>query len=320
MTGAGSAPVSLTVRSYGVGDREPWDALAASARARHFMFQRAYMDYHADRFTDASLVVARGGRVCALLPASRHEDTVISHGGLTFGGLLSGPEMTIGRTREAFEAIVRILREAGVRRLVFKPLPHIYHLGAAEEELVALYLCGARLVRRDVSAAISPAFAPAPAGARRRAAINGLRSGLVLGADGDIEGFLTLVAAVLGEHHGVTPTHTPWEMRLLADRFPEDIRLFTARLEGELLAGVLVYETPTVSHTQYIAASPRGRELFASDALITHLIGGRYSDRWFDFGISNEPDGGLNEGLARYKEAFGARTIAYDRYELILSE
>jgi lipid II:glycine glycyltransferase (peptidoglycan interpeptide bridge formation enzyme) len=142
---------------------------------------------------------------------------------------------------------------------------------------------------------------------------------IAFGPDDAVEEFMGLVAAVLDERHGVPATHTPQEMRLLADRFPSQIRLFTARLDGELLAGALVYETPTVGHTQYIAASARGRELSASDALLTHLIADRYPDRWFDFGISNEPDGSLNEGLARYKEAFGARTIVYDRYELALS-
>jgi hypothetical protein len=310
----------MIARPYTADDLEPWDALAASARARHFMFQRAYMEYHADRFADASLVVVRGGRLCALLPATRVGDTVISHGGLTFGGLLSGQEQTIDRTQLAFSAVTDALRESGVNRLLYKPAPHIYHLGAAEEELHILHTCGARLVRRDVSAAISPAFRPAPSGSRRRAAAQGRSRGMVFAADDDVEAFMALVAAVLEERHGATPTHTPQEMRMLSDRFSAEIRLFTARLGGELLAGVLLFETPAVAHTQYIAATTHGRVLSASDALITHLINDRYPDRWFDFGISNERDGSLNEGLARYKEGFGARAVVYDRYELALAE
>jgi lipid II:glycine glycyltransferase (peptidoglycan interpeptide bridge formation enzyme) len=92
----------------------------------------------------------------------------------------------------------------------------------------------------------------------------------------------------------------------------------TARAAGELLSGTLVYETPAVAHTQYIAADQNGRELGANDAVLSHLIGERYPDRWFDFGISNAPDETLNEGLARFKEGFGAGAVLFDRYELEL--
>lgn len=308
----------LVTRPYTADDQDVWDELAAAARARHFMFQRGYMDYHADRFTDASLIVLRSGRPCALFPASRHGETIVSHGGLTFGGLLSGPEQTLGRTVGAFAALTEVLREAGATRLVLKPLPHIYHLGAAEEDLHALHAAGATLAHRDVSAALSPTVRPRPAGARRRAAENGRGTGMVLDEDDDIEAFMELVASVLRERHDATPTHTPGEMRRLADAFPADIRLFTARANGELLAGTLVFQTPVVAHTQYIAAAPQGRELSATDALLSYVIEKRYPDRWFDFGISNERDGSLNEGLARYKEAFGARAVMFDRYELEL--
>lgn len=318
MSGRTPSRSGLVARPYTAGDQGVWDELAAAARARHFMFQRGYMDYHADRFTDASLIVLRSGRPCALFPATRHGETVISHGGLTFGGLLSGPEQTLGRTLGAFAALTEVLRETGATRLVLKPVPHIYHLGAAEEDLHALHAAGATLAHRDVSAALSPTVRPRPAGARRRAAEHGRGTGMVLDEDDDIEAFMELVASVLRERHDTTPTHTPGEMRRLADGFPADIRLFTARANGELLAGTLVFQTPVVAHTQYTVAAPRGRELSATDALLSYVIEKRYPDRWFDFGISNERDGSLNEGLARYKEAFGARAVMFDRYELEL--
>jgi hypothetical protein len=319
VTGRGLSPRGLSARPYAPEDRDQWDELAASARTRHFMFQRDYMEYHADRFTDASLLVVRGGRPRALFPATRHGGTVISHGGLTFGGMLSGSELTTLRTMEAVAAVSAALRAQGVTRLIYKPVPHIYHLAPAEEELYALHESGARLIRRDVSSAVPPTTRPESSRKRRHAAEQAWRSGVSVAEDGAVEPFMELVARVLEQRHGVTVTHTPAEMRWLADRFPRGIRLFTARVDDEMVAGALVFETPMVAHTQYIAASPRGRELSASDAVLAHLIEKRYPDRWFDFGISNEPDGSLNEGLAHFKEGFGARAVLYDRYELDLS-
>jgi hypothetical protein len=308
----------LTVERYTPAARTEGDALVNRARARHFLFERAYMDYHADRFEDASLLVLRDGRLIAALPASRDGNEVISHAGLTFGGLLSGPDMTVSVAIDSIASIADALHGDGVRRLTYKAVPHIYHVAPAEEDLFALHAAGARLVRRDVSAALTAGAGPAYSEERRRAVRRGAEAQLELGESALIDPFMELLAEVLGERHDVAPVHTPAEMRLLAERFPERIRLWTAREGGAVVAGVLVYETPVVAHAQYIAAGERGRELRAGDALFDHLLTAVYPDKWFDFGISNEPSGELNDGLMRNKEGFGARAVVYDRYVLEL--
>lgn len=309
----------VTIERYEVGVRAEWDALVTAARARHFMFERDYMDYHADRFIDASLVVLWAGRPVAALPASRHGEEVVSHGGLTFGGLLSGPELTVTRAVAALDAAAAVLRADGAHRLVYKPLPHLYHVAPAEEDLFALHAAGARLARRDVSAAISPGPRPPYSAERRRAVARGLQAKLELGESDKIETFMELVRGVLRERHDVEPVHTPTEMRLLFDRFPGRIRLWTASERDEIVAGVLVYETPVVAHAQYIANGRRGRELGAGDAMFHHLLETVYPDKWFDFGISNERGGELNAGLLRNKEGFGARAVLHDHYVLDLA-
>src|SRR5215217_2463094 len=157
---------ALEVVPYEPSLREPWDALVRGARAGCFIFERSYLEYHADRFEDASLVVLDGERPLAALPASRHGDEVVSHGGLTFGSLLSGPELTTARTVEALSLVLEHLRAGGARRWTCKPVPHVYHALPAEEELYALAVHGARLARRDVSAAL-PRGGGAPWSAER---------------------------------------------------------------------------------------------------------------------------------------------------------
>lgn len=308
----------LTVDRYAVGDQDEWDDLVSTARARHFFFERAYMDYHADRFIDCSFVVRIGGQAVAAFPASIQGAEVVSHGGLTFGGFLSGPDLTTTHAVAALDAVAAELRSAGARRLVYKAVPHIYHISPAEEELYALHAAGAVLVRREVSAAVLPWSSPGYTDERRRALARARRAGVVVGEDGQIEEYVTLLRRVLRERHGVDPVHTEAEMRLLANRFPDNIRLFTARIDGELLGGVLVYETVRVAHAQYIAASARGREMGANDIVFDHLLADVYREKCLDFGISTERNGDLNVGLMRNKEGFGARAVVHDRYLLEL--
>ena len=88
--------------------------------------------------------------------------------------------------------------------------------------------------------------------------------------------------------------------------------------KGEPVAGIVVYETDTVAHFQYIAASDEGCSIGALDLLIAHLIEKVYTNKqYIDFGTSTEQGGTyLNEGLIRQKEGFGGRAVVYDTYEL----
>jgi hypothetical protein len=288
------------------------------ARARHFFFRRGYMDYHADRFIDSSFIVRLGGQAIAAFPASVHGTEVVSHGGLTFGGCLSTPQLTTARAVAALDAVAALLKSGGAHRLVYKPVPHIYHVAPAEEDLYALHAAGAVLIRREVSAAIVPGSSPGYTAERRRALARARRAGVVVGEDERLDDYMMLLRHVLRDRHRIDPVHTPAEMRLLADRFPNNVRTFTARLDGELLGGVVVYETARVAHAQYIAAGARGRELGANDIVFDHLLAEVYQHKCFDFGISNERNGDLNAGLMRNKEGFGARAIVQDQYSLHL--
>jgi hypothetical protein len=306
---------------YEPGLRETWDALVRGARARHFLFERGYLEYHADRFTDASLLLLRDGRPAAALPASRHGEQVVSHGGLTFGALLSDASVGAAQTVAAFACVMECLRAAGARRWIYKPVPHVYHLLPAEEDLYALALHGARLVRRDVSAARPAGAEVAYSSERARAVRRGRGAALELRRSHDWEPFVALLREILHARHDAEPIHTASELALLAERFPDGIALHAAYdAGGELVAGVVVYETPAVAHCQYIAASDRGRELRAQDALFDQLLTDVYASKpWFDFGTSMRPDDGtLNEGLIRNKEGFGARAVVYDRWAVEL--
>ena len=128
-----------------------WDEFVRQSKNGVFLFHRDYLEYHADRFSDFSLLFFQGSQLIAVMPANQTDDAVVSHGGLTFGGIISGTAMTTTLMLETFAALVRELRARGIKKLVYKAIPHIYHLLPAEEDLYALFVHNARLVRRDVS-------------------------------------------------------------------------------------------------------------------------------------------------------------------------
>lgn len=307
----------IEVEPYKSEHRPEWDAFIKASRNGTFLFDRAYMDYHRDRFTDSSLVFRDDRRIVAVLPANRVEASLRSHGGLTYGGFVLGERIRLSDVLDLFSLANEFARANGIETFIYKPVPHIYHRVPSEEDLYALFRAGARLVARAASATLEIGQPPSYTKGRKWSIGKAKRAGLVVADDTDYAGFIALETEVLRRHNAL-PTHTGAELQLLADALPDHIRLHTVRKDGELLAGVVVYATETVAHAQYIAASDLGRELGATDLILDHLIVQRYTNkRWFDFGISTEKGGTvLNGGLAEFKESFGARTTTYDCYEL----
>lgn len=310
----------MEVRPYEASLAGAWNAFNAGARNGHLLFDRGFMDYHADRFADASLMAFEDGRPVALLPANRGGETVWSHQGLTFGGLV----VDAARASEVgaiLDACAAALAGQGARTLVYKALPPIYHRRPAQEDLSWLFRRGARLVRRDLGTAIDLAT-PGPVSSRRtRGARKAAGASVVFGRSDRWGDYWTLLEGVLAARHGAAATHSLAEIELLAGRFPDAIALHTAERNGEVLAGVVMFLSGPVAHAQYIAAGEEGRALGALDGLFLHLIEGeRTRRRWFDFGHSTVDQGRtLNEGLIRQKEEFGGGGVVHDVYEVDLA-
>lgn len=307
----------FTLSAYTPADAARWDALVERSRNGNMLHKRGYMDYHADRFTDASLIVERNGEALGVFPASLNYGVLTSHGGLTYAGLITTRALRAEWSLEVFERIGEHYREQGVRRVVYKAVPHIFHAYPAEEDLYALHRLGARLKRRDVSSVIALREPFQFADGRRRAVNKARRSGIQLCVGTDPAEFHRLLCDVLRSRHDATPTHSLQELRLLQSRFPQRIVLHEARRDDALLAGVLVYDFGRVVHTQYLATSEAGREADALNLLLAELIEHVYADRhYFSFGISTEREGrALNGGLVTQKEYFGARAVVHDFYE-----
>ena len=299
-----------------------WDEFARLSRNGTLLHQRGYMDYHSDRFKDCSLIAMREGKLCALLPACVDGDTLWSHRGLTYGGWLV-PLKHFDATVmiEVMDAACQCMTDKGIKRLVYKPVPHIYHRYPCEEDLYALFRHQARLIETNISTTIDLSC-PLPLDRGNKSGANAARkAGIQVGPSDDWQGYWNLLSSLLDERYGTRPVHTLDEMRLLQGRFPDGIRLYTATLNGELLAGVVMYLSQPVAHCQYIGASPQGKDSKALTLLFDYLIGEATKSgyRYFDFGISNEDHGRyLNEGLVRQKSRLGGRGIVYNTFEIDL--
>lgn len=304
---------------YNPNLRPVWNKFVAESKNGTFLFQRDYMDYHADRFVDCSLLFYKKDELVAVLPANYKEGErrVYSHGGLTYGGLVLSENISVADTMQVMTCAMEWMKLVlGAEEWIYKPVPHIYHRMPAEEDLYALFRNHATIEARAVSSAIDYAHRLPLHKSRRYGANKAHNSNVLFEESDELYEFWNILDERLRTRHNNKPVHTADEMQLLKERFPENIRLFVAKMNGEIVAGSLVYETELVAHTQYIASTELGRSVRALDGLLKYLIESVFSHKcYFDFGTSMEPESGdISEGLLMQKCEFGARTIVYDAY------
>lgn len=313
----------ITIVRYKDQDMDLWNRFNKESKNSIFMFDRNYMDYHRDRFLDHSLMFYNDEKLIALLPMNEKDNSLYSHGGLTYGGMITDTKMKQHIMNECFEVLVRYAKEKGINSIIYKTIPHIYHKQASEEDRFALYANGASIVTVDVSTYINLSNPLKMAKGRKAQISRAKRENVIIEELFELnqfESFIELENEVLSERHGTKAVHRGAELKLLHDRFSDGIKLFGAIKDGKLIAGTVVYVYDQVVHTQYMAANEEARTIGALDLVVNTVIEKYKNEKlWIDFGISTEHGKiYLNEGLASQKEGFGGRTGVYEIWELKL--
>ena len=303
---------------YTSAHADEWNDFVAKSKNGTFLFDRRYMDYHADRFHDYSLMFFCKGRLLAVLPAHVDGDTLYTHRGLTYGGLLMSEQLTIAQTMTLFRELNDYLKAEGFRHVLYKCIPWMYHQMAAEEDLYAIArTCDARLQERDLGTVIIQRNTTRWERVRRRAVKRATEAGICVERSDDYAGFWEVLCDNLARTYDSKPVHTLAEMELLHSRFPDNIVLYVAKQDGVILAGILLYVSAQVARAQYSSATPLGKQLGAIDIIYDRIIHHDYVDLpYFEFGTSAlGRTNVINESLVFQKEGFGGRGICFDRYE-----
>lgn len=310
----------ITLKIYSPSQHSEWNHFVYGAKNSTFIHLREYMDYHNMRFHDSSLVAYnKDGKIVGVLPANRVGDTLYSHQGLSYGGwLVHAKHFDVSSMLHIFEAMRDFLPQIGIRKLIYKPSPHIYHSYPSEEDIYAIFRFDGQLLTSTISASVPIADALRFNENARRAEKNAKALGVTVEETEDYAPYWDILSTMLNTRYNVNPVHTLAEMQLLKSLFPINIRLFTANYEGRVLGGVLIYNTGIVAHAQYIAASDEGKEKKVLPLIFDYLINKEFKQcKYFDFGTSNEQNGRyLNEGLSMQKTGMGGRGIVYNSYQL----
>ena len=266
------------------------------------------------------MLIFKGEKLIAVLPANKVGDTLHSHQGLTYGGLVTHKALKFNEVLEVFKLLLQFLEDHNILYLNIKSLPSIYASGPDSQLAYLMFLLNASVVRRDALSVIDYNFMPESISSnRKRGFKKGQSHNLVVKEESSLENFWTAILIPnLKAQHNVKPVHTLEEMTLLQSHFPNNIRQFNVYKGDTIVAGTTIFETKNVAHAQYISANSDKQELGSLDVLFQYLIHTVFKDKlFFDFGTSNVNNGlNINKGLLYWKESFGARMIVQDFYSV----
>ncbi len=317
----------ITLVPYAESDRNIWDEYIATAPMVTLLHTRRYLAYHADRFQDTSLILKDdkdsifGLFLAALDPSD--PDRVVSHPGITYGGLLHQGNLKGEKMIDLWRLIRQYYANQGLNELIYKAIPSIYFQAPLFDDLYALFRLGAVRYRCDLSCAIDLEHRLQPSKRRQRAFKKSQQKKVSISEGFEfISSFWEILTINLTEKHNLIPVHTIQEIIHLQSIFPENIKLIVAFVENKVEAGVILFDTPNVNHAQYIGSSTIGYEVNALDAIFEYCFNISYSNkkRYFNFGVSTEQQGHhLNNGLYQFKSEFGGGGIIQEFYKLQLN-
>jgi hypothetical protein len=298
------------IRTYQKEDFALWNDFISKAKNASFLFHRNFMEYHSDRFEDYSLMVFDEQKLVAVLPANRVENKLYSHQGLSYGSLVVGEDTRIKDYLLVVKELSAFLHESGIDFLEIKVLPKIYNTTIADEIDYVAFLMQAECFRSDVYLTIDCECDYEPNRNRKRALKIAHELEIEIKEEDDYDSFWNqILIPNLNQRFGIQPVHTVGEIKQLAKMFPDEIKLFNAYQNDVIKAGVVMFLTEKVAHFQYSSGANDRNDTAALDVLFDFIIQKYASKKYVSFGSSSENNGlQLNEGLAYWKESFGAKT------------
>ncbi|PAM95561.1 FemAB family protein [Flavobacterium sp. IR1] len=308
-----------TVKKYHPNDAAIWNEFIAQSKNATFLFQRDFMEYHQDRFDDFSLLIFEEEKLKAVLPSNKKENTVYSHQGLTYGGLVFSHKLKAEKIGLILDQVLVFFKENQIETFYYKPIPGFYFPEGNQQTDFFLFKRGAVLDRKEMNLAINLGMPLQISKSKLKhfRRIEDLDLDIV--EEQQFDSFWDkILEPRLLEKFDSKPVHTKAEITSLKQKFPQNIKQFSVYQQDEIIAGITIFEMGNVVKSQYGATSKKGEAVRALDFLFINLIEKYKNEKklFFDMGIVNSDEEDYNSGLLQQKEELGCTVYNQDFYKI----
>ncbi len=310
-----------TVKRYCSDDFALWNDFISQATNATFLFDRNFMEYHADRFQDFSLLVFEEDILQAVVPANCKDNQIFSHQGLTYGDFVFRNEFPIGQIEAVLSETFSFLQSQGFVKCEIKAMLPFYAPDFHAEIQQVLSDKQAKITAQKMNLAIDFRTEYIISKSKLKHYRRLQSEGLVVKKEGDCTIFWQeVLEPLLLEKYQTKPLHSLAEINSLQSKFPNHIEQYNLYRDGKILAGITLFKTATVIKSQYGATTENGKKFRALDYLFLYLIDSFKADYdYFDMGtVDDNSELGYNEGLLNQKKELGCSVYSQNIFQIAL--
>jgi len=302
--------MNYTIKKYHTGCKADWDDLIKRSSNGTFLHQRDYMDYHADRFEDFSLMIYEGLKLRAVLPAHRIGNEIFAHKGLTYSDFIFQKKIKFERKLAIVSEVLAFLNQEHIKNLFIRSIPFIFQSVTDESCAYIYHKTEAKIEQIKPFLVIDQRNGIVPNHNRKKNYKKLLKNDYQLDNKiSDLPVFWQIVEKNLKDRYNTTPVHSLDEIKILSKRFPNQIKLFSIKKDGQVLAGALVFFINQAAHFQYIHALDTSESRQAVEFLTYELVQQFKKNTYISFGTSAVLHNNLNKNLVYWKESFGCQLV-----------
>lgn len=313
------------IRPCRPGDAAAWKTFLGDSNNGTLFHDLDFLEYHPPgKYDFHHLIALRGDLIEALIPGAVSEDGVfVSLAGASIGGPVVKKSITAKACLHLAEALQLYCKSMGWLGVEISLPPAIYHDEPDQKVEFALHGSGFELVHRSM-----PLLMPLDREKgdhyqrlfrqSQRSYVRACRRKGVTVTEAGVEAlgeFLELFAETYDRLQAL-PTHTPEDIETLFYRLPTRLRIWSAKLEGKTIAGVLLLIlNRNICTTYYICDCASHREFHGVTVLLAEVadVLARRGFRYIDLGPSASSTH-FNHGVVDFKESLGARAFCRDRW------
>jgi len=309
--------MDYTIKIYHENDAGSWNNFITRSANGTFLHHRDYMDYHAERFNDFSLMIYQGEKLKAVLPAHRENEVVYAHNGLTYSDFIFHYKLKLEHKINIIYHALKYLHENKITALHIKTIPFVFTRIIDQSNEYIYHQLQAKLQY------VKPFFVylnenEIKPNRNRNKNLKKIaeKNYQIVENINHLSEFWQLVIKNLKERYHSQPAHQLNEIQLLTQRFPDQIKLYTLWSGSNILSGALVYYINKAIHFQYIHSVTQKNERDAVEWLIFNILKKHEQQKYISFGTSAVKANNLNKGLVYWKQSFGSTLINQYHYEV----
>ena len=292
-----------------------WDKYVQKSNNGTIFHLRRFLNYHQERnFEDCSLMFYDKNIIQGVFSGAIVNNCLYSHPGASFGGFVYN-DLSFDSSKKMVELLIQYACKNKLTEIIIIPPPFIYYQLYNEAMEYCLHYKGFNIEEYYISSFVDlRKNIENQIHSRKKRYIRKTENNIMIKESKNLESFYPILLDNKSRHN-TKPTHTLNELKILMDKFPNDIVLLLSYHENQIIGGALNFITNQNScilfynmiDYNYKDLQPASLQIYKS------LEWAKQNGLCFlDIGVSQLYEGNKiipHDSLINFKEQFGAKAM-----------